>query len=194
MQVTAQGPLSLSDPGSGIIASATSTASGNAGSVMVTAPQIALVSGAEISSTTAGTGAGGSVDVTTPGALVLDGAGVANTQIAASATGPQSGPGGSVTVNANSLTVEGGAQIASSTAGSRQGRRCRCHRRFRHRAAGSRTANHRAIDRQRRCRVDHRLGRPLVDEQRCGDLDRGGNVDGQRRQHHVARRAISSIW
>ena len=75
MQVTAQGPLSLSDPGSGIIASATSTASGNAGSVTVTAPQITLMSGAEIASTTAGTGAGGSVDVTTPGALVLDGAG-----------------------------------------------------------------------------------------------------------------------
>ena len=49
--------------------------------------------------------------------LVLDGAGVAGTQIAASATGPQSGPGGSVIVNANALTVEGGAQIASSTAG-----------------------------------------------------------------------------
>src|SRR5438105_1699223 len=82
-------------------------ASGNAGSVMVTAPQIALVSGAEISSTTAGTGAGGSVHVITPGALMLDGAGVSNTQIAASATGAQSGPGGSVTVGANALTIAG---------------------------------------------------------------------------------------
>ena len=59
--------------------------------------------------------------MTTPGALVLDGAGVANTQIAASATGPQSGPGGSVTVAADSLTVEGGAQIASTTAGPGKG-------------------------------------------------------------------------
>jgi filamentous hemagglutinin family protein len=115
VEVTAGGPLSLSDPGSGIIASATSTASGNAGSVSVGAPQIALMSGAE------GTGAGGSVMVTTPGMLVLDGAGVSGTQIAASATGPQSGPGGSVTVAANSLTVEGGAQIASSTAGPGKG-------------------------------------------------------------------------
>ena len=88
---------------------------------MVTAPQIALVSGAEISSTTAGTGAGGSVDVTTPGALMLDGAGVSNTQIAASATGPQSGPGGSVTVAANALTIAGGAQIAATTAGPGKG-------------------------------------------------------------------------
>jgi filamentous hemagglutinin family protein len=117
VQVTAQGPLSLSDPGSGIIASASPTASGSAGSVTVTAQQITVTKGAQIASTTAGTGAGGSVTVTTPGALVLDGAGVANTQIAASAIGPQSGPGGTVTVNANSLTVEGGAQIASKTAG-----------------------------------------------------------------------------
>jgi hypothetical protein len=56
----AQGPLTLTDPGSGITASATSTASGNAGSVTVNAPQITLTTGAEISSTTAGTGAGGS--------------------------------------------------------------------------------------------------------------------------------------
>jgi large exoprotein involved in heme utilization and adhesion len=117
VQVTAEGLLGLTDPGSGIIASATLAASGDAGSVMVSAPQIALMRGGEISSTTAGTGMGGSVSVTTPGALVLDGAGVANTQIAASATGPQSGPAGSVMIAAGSLTVAGGAQIASSTAG-----------------------------------------------------------------------------
>jgi large exoprotein involved in heme utilization and adhesion len=111
----------LTDPGSGIIASATSTANGNAGSVAVTAPRITLMTGAEIASTTAGTGAGGSVSVTTPGSLVLDGAGVANTQIAASATGANSGRGGSVTVRAGSLTVEGGAEIASSTAGPGKG-------------------------------------------------------------------------
>jgi filamentous hemagglutinin family protein len=119
--VVAQGPLSVTDPGSGIIASATSTASGNAGSVIVAAPQITIAKGGEIASTTAGTGAGGSVIVTVPGALVLDGAGVANTQIAASATGPQSGPGGSVSVTANGLIIEGGAQIASSTAGPGKG-------------------------------------------------------------------------
>jgi large exoprotein involved in heme utilization and adhesion len=79
------------------------------------------MSGAEIASTTAGTGAGGSIMVTTPGMLVLDGAGVANTQIAASATGPQSGPGGSVTVQADALSIAGGAQIASSTAGPGKG-------------------------------------------------------------------------
>jgi large exoprotein involved in heme utilization and adhesion len=121
VQVTALGSLSLTDPGSGIIASAASTASGNAGSVTVSAPQITLTSGGAIASTTAGTGAGGSVNVTTPGALVLNGEGVANTQISASATGPNSGPAGSVTVAANTLTVGGGAQIASATAGPGKG-------------------------------------------------------------------------
>ena len=87
----------------------------------VTAPQIAITTGAEISSTAAGTGAGGAVTVMTPGALVLDGAGVGTTQIAASATSLQSGQGGSVTVGANTLTIEGGAQIASTTAGPGKG-------------------------------------------------------------------------
>jgi large exoprotein involved in heme utilization and adhesion len=59
--------------------------------------------------------------VATPGTLVLNGNGDPATQIATSAIGPQSGPGGSVTVAANSLTVEGGAQIASSTAGPGKG-------------------------------------------------------------------------
>jgi filamentous hemagglutinin family protein len=117
VQITADGPLTLSGPGSGIISSATSVASGFAGSVSVNAAQIAVTSGGEIASTTAGSGVGGAVAVTTPGALVLDGMGVAGTEIAASATGAQSGAGGSVTVRAGSLTVQGGAQIASITAG-----------------------------------------------------------------------------
>jgi large exoprotein involved in heme utilization and adhesion len=49
--------------------------------------------------------------------LLLDGAGNPATQIAASATGALSGPGGNVTVSAGSLTIENGAEIASSTAG-----------------------------------------------------------------------------
>ena len=115
--VIGRGPLSLSDPGSGISASAVSTASGNAGSVNVTAPKITIGNGAQIATTTAGTGAGGSVDVMTPGALVLDGAGLSGTQISASSTGMHSGPAGGVTIAAGSLTLAGGAQIASTTAG-----------------------------------------------------------------------------
>jgi filamentous hemagglutinin family protein len=121
VRVTAHGPLSLGDPLSGIVALATKTASGDAGSVMVQAPQITLASGGAIASTTAGSGMGGSVNVTTPGALVLDGMGVGGTQIAASAIGMNSGRGGPVTVNAGSLMIQAGAQIASSTAGPSRG-------------------------------------------------------------------------
>jgi filamentous hemagglutinin family protein len=119
VQVLAQGPLTVSDPMSDIVASTTS--SGNAGSVTVTAPQITVVAGGKVASTTGGSGMGGSVGVTTPGALVLDGMGVAGTQIAASAIGTGSGPGGQVTVNAGSLRIQGGAQIASTTAGAGNG-------------------------------------------------------------------------
>jgi len=51
VQVAAQGSLRLTDPGSGVLASAGSTASGDAGSVTVSAQQIAITKGAEISST-----------------------------------------------------------------------------------------------------------------------------------------------
>jgi hypothetical protein len=88
-----------------------------AGSVTVSAPQITLVAGGVITRTTAGTGASGSVAVTTPGALVLDGMGVSGTQIAASATGAQSGTGGAVTVRASSLSVQGGAMIPITAGG-----------------------------------------------------------------------------
>jgi filamentous hemagglutinin family protein len=91
--------------------------SGHAGLIEVTAGQILIAAGGEIISTTAGTGAGGSIVVTTPGALLLDGGGVPDTKIAASALGPLSGAAGSVTVTAGSLTIEGGAEIASTTAG-----------------------------------------------------------------------------
>jgi large exoprotein involved in heme utilization and adhesion len=121
VKVTAQGALTLTDQGTGITASTTSNSSGNAGSVTVTAPQITVTSGGQIASTTAGTGAGGSVSVTTPGALMLDGMGIALTQIAASASGLQSGPGGAVTVAANSLSVASGARIAATTAGPGKG-------------------------------------------------------------------------
>ena len=115
------GLLSLSGSGSRIGTETSAGSRGNAGSITVNAGQIALANGGQIISTTAGTGAGGSVTVATPGMLVLDGMGNKSTQIATSATDLQSGPGGTVTVQASGLTVEGGAQIASSTAGPGRG-------------------------------------------------------------------------
>jgi filamentous hemagglutinin family protein len=115
ISVKVGGLLALEGRGSRI---ATTTAAGTigcAGSVMVSAGQISIAAGGGIVSTTAGTGSGGPVVVTTPGLLALDGAG---SQIAASATGSHSGPGGNVSVTAGSLTIGSGAEIASSSAGS----------------------------------------------------------------------------
>jgi hypothetical protein len=61
--------------------------------------------------------------------------------------GPQSGPGGSVSVSAESLTIEGGAQIASSTAGPGKGGDVRVTVASDITTAGPRTANHCAFDR-----------------------------------------------
>jgi filamentous hemagglutinin family protein len=117
VRVVARGALSLSDPGTEIVASASRTASGDAGSISVRAARIAVVAGAQISGATYGTGAGGSVSVRTPGDLVLDGGGAAGTRIDSSATGAHSAHGGSITVAAGELTLTGDARIASGTAG-----------------------------------------------------------------------------
>jgi filamentous hemagglutinin family protein len=90
---------------------------GIAGTVAVHGGTITIQSGAQIASFTSGPGDGGAVVVTTPGALLLDGLGVPSTRVAASATEPQSGAPGSVIVDAGSITIRGGAQIASTTAG-----------------------------------------------------------------------------
>jgi large exoprotein involved in heme utilization and adhesion len=107
IQVTAQGPLTMTGPATGIGALATSTASGNAGPISVSAPQITLSDNAGISSLTEGTGTGGNVTVKTPGALTLNG----GATIGVSTLGMQSGQAGSVTVVANALTISGGGAV-----------------------------------------------------------------------------------
>ena len=82
----------------------------------VGSPQITILNGAQVASTTSGTGSGGSVTMTTPGTLLLDG------QVRAAGSSPRRpgcslAPAGSVTVGAGQLTVQGEAQIASTTAG-----------------------------------------------------------------------------
>jgi len=104
-----------------VSASTTKPQSGNAGNVEISAGSVSVLNGGVVTSNTAGTGAGGSVLVTAPGALLLDGRGDASTAISADTTGPRSGAAGRVTVNAGSVAVQGGAQVASSTAGTGQG-------------------------------------------------------------------------
>ena len=67
-----------------------------------------------------------------------------------------------MTVAAGSLTIEGGAQIASSTAGPGKGGDVAVTVAGDVILLGPGTADHRAVDRQRRRRVDHRLGGRLL--------------------------------
>jgi large exoprotein involved in heme utilization and adhesion len=113
------GVLAIEGAGSRIATTTAPGTVGKAGSVAIRAGQITVAAGGQVVSTTAGAGMGGQVDVTARGALLLDGA---DAQIAASAIGKYStGPGGNVTVTAGSLTIDGGAAIASSTEGSGAG-------------------------------------------------------------------------
>jgi len=119
--VTTNGALTLTgtaaNSASAITAAALAGASGSAGSVTVTAPQASVTSGAQISSTTAGTGQGGLGRGDDRGRLAARWGGRHADADRGIGDGAQSGPGGRVTVSARNLTIEGGAQIASSTAG-----------------------------------------------------------------------------
>jgi large exoprotein involved in heme utilization and adhesion len=98
-------------PASGIIASATAEASGDAGAITVSAPRIAIASGALISGTTSGTGRGGTVVIVAGNLTIAGGA-----QIASSTTA--TGSGGNVEVTASSeiaLTGRGRQITALST-------------------------------------------------------------------------------
>jgi large exoprotein involved in heme utilization and adhesion len=121
VRVVARGALSLTGPGTEVVASASRTATGDAGSIRVGAAHIVITDGAQIVGTTEGTGAGGSILVNTPGDLLLDGGGAADTRIDASATGRNSARGGAITLTAGALTVTGDARIVSATAGTGRG-------------------------------------------------------------------------
>jgi large exoprotein involved in heme utilization and adhesion len=109
---------------SGLFAAA--SGAGDAGSVVVEAPRVALTGGAEISSRTSGAGQGGTVRVTASDTLTLAGRSLdgrfpsglfANTQ----GTGADAGDAGSVVVEAPRVALTGGAEISSSTSSAGQG-------------------------------------------------------------------------
>ena len=122
------GPLVIDGTGrgdftNGVSSEAAVNVAGSAGSVRVNAASVSITNGGFVNSNTRGSGGGGSVLVSTPGALLLDGApaGGGSTEIGASALGERSGNAGTVTVSAGTVTVQGAARIASSTAGPGRG-------------------------------------------------------------------------
>jgi filamentous hemagglutinin family protein len=103
-----------------IFANAEGKDTGNAGSIDVQAPRVALTGGAQIGSVTRGLGQGGPVRVTATDTLTLS---ETPSGIYASAEGRELGAGtaGSIDVQAPRMVLTGGAQIFSGTFGPGQG-------------------------------------------------------------------------
>ncbi len=104
---------------SSIVATATSTSSGAAGSVLVEAGGLRIEGGGRISSSTFGEGDGGDVTIRVRNTLTITGEGSDGSlsRISALADEGALGSAGSVLIEAGVLTLEEGGRISSSTSG-----------------------------------------------------------------------------
>jgi filamentous hemagglutinin family protein len=110
LRIDAAGPEGPSRIFTGINSRASSTATGDAGRVTVTADTIDIRGGA-ISSSTVGLGNAGEVTVTTTGRMTVTDEGTVETN------STQSGAAGNVAVHASRLEVRDGGEIGSSSTG-----------------------------------------------------------------------------
>ena len=101
----------------GIAATTSYQTGGKGGDIAITAGSLQVLGGAEVTAATAGTGAGGNIYVT-GGNLLVSGAG---SIISAQTTGTQGGAGGGLRFNVVSVSVMDGGQISASTQGSGEG-------------------------------------------------------------------------
>ena len=101
----------------GIAATTSYQTGGKGGDISIAAGSLQVLGGAEISAATAGGGSGGNISVT-GGSVLVSGV---NSIITAQTTGAEGGPGGNLRFNVISLSVVNGGQISASTAGSGQG-------------------------------------------------------------------------
>lgn len=111
---------------SAITASSQRAGKGDAGAVLIEAHNVTVAEGAEISTLTVGSGQGGKLTIKATGSVILAGTSRdgrfssiigANTQ----GTGQDAGDAGAITVEAQNITLTGGAQITSSTEGPGRG-------------------------------------------------------------------------
>ena len=112
------GPVVVSGSGSGLFA--TSSSAGNAGNISLFANSLQLLGGARINTTTSGRGRGGSLTVDVTGDAIISGEdsqGHASGVFAESDSSKSGGDAGNINFSAGSLTMDGGAEITSSTFG-----------------------------------------------------------------------------
>jgi len=101
----------------GIAATTSYVTGGKAGNITLSAGSLQVTGGAEISAATAGIGSGGNISVS-GGSVLVSGTGSA---ITAQTTGTQGGAGGDLKFSVSTLSVKGGGQISASTSGSGRG-------------------------------------------------------------------------
>lgn len=104
---------SLSMDNGVIAAEAEQGATGDAGTISLTASTVALTNGARISSSNLGSGIGGLVDIAADMITLRNGS-----RIEADAIGPASGGAGDVIVTGRTIRLESGSEISSVTDGS----------------------------------------------------------------------------
>ena len=90
------------------------TATGDGGSIVVDAPEVLLSDGAEISAQTFGAGAAGGIHIVAPARVALSGLELVTSSINAKAS---SGAGGNIAIETAELAVDGGGEISVSTLG-----------------------------------------------------------------------------
>lgn len=95
---------------------------GNAGTIKIQAPNVALVNGGVIFNTTTGSGSGGITDINATNQLLIRGesvvgspSGIFSEAIDATA------PGGNITINTGDLMIENGARISAAESGGTMG-------------------------------------------------------------------------
>jgi large exoprotein involved in heme utilization and adhesion len=123
--VTVPGQLSISGTAvpdgtpSQIASVSRALGNGAAGRVVVNAGTLSITNGGQIAASTTGNGNAGSVEVTVAGDLAIDGTGssMPTTISTSQRVGGARGNAGQVTVNAATISLTNGGQIASSTAG-----------------------------------------------------------------------------
>jgi filamentous hemagglutinin family protein len=110
--ITLEGKSLVDGIPSGISAAAEPGSTGNAGVVVLEAKNVTVTGGAQIASDTFSPGAGGAVKVTTREKISLDGS---SSGIFTAAQTGSTGSAGDVVLEAENVTVTGGAQILSDT-------------------------------------------------------------------------------
>lgn len=105
----------LGQDSSQIASQNTAGASGDAGSIVITAKNVVVSDGAHITSKSRGAGKGGSISITADSILLSTGYPDVDSGISGGSTDSATGDGGEISITAGQLTIASGAAISTAT-------------------------------------------------------------------------------